>query len=120
MSSDRPPIELGHLGNDISARLTGGLTCPLQYPDFEGRVKITRRMCAERKMNLPANVINLICEQLTRDVRRLSGAINRLHAYTIATRTPMIPEVAQQVLCDLFSLTGPNCTSMVTIRTGRL
>ncbi|MGY8747463.1 MAG: DnaA ATPase domain-containing protein [Pirellulales bacterium] len=115
VSSDRPPIELGHLGNDISARLTGGLTCPLQYPDFEGRVKITRRMCAERKINLPANVINLICEQLTRDVRRLSGAINRLHAYTVATRTPMIAEVAQQVLCDLFSLTGPNCTSMVTI-----
>lgn len=115
VSSDRPPIELGHLGNDISARLTGGLTCPLQYPDFEGRVKITRRMCAERKMDLPANVINLICEQLTRDVRRLSGAINRLHAYSVATRTPMIPEVAQQVLCDLFSLTGPNCTSMVTI-----
>jgi chromosomal replication initiator protein len=115
VSSDRPPIELGHLGNDISARLTGGLTCPLQYPDFEGRVKITRRMCAERKMDLPTNVINLICEQLTRDVRRLSGAINRLHAYTVATRTPMVPEVAQQVLCDLFSLTGPNCTSMVTI-----
>jgi len=115
VSSDRPPIELGHLGNDISARLTGGLTCPLQYPDFEGRVKITRRMCAERKMDIPTNVINLICEQLTRDVRRLSGAINRLHAYTVATRTPMVPEVAQQVLCDLFSLTGPNCTSMVTI-----
>jgi chromosomal replication initiator protein len=115
VSSDRPPIELGHLGNDISARLTGGLTCPLQYPDFEGRVKITRRMCAERKMDMPTNVINLICEQLTRDVRRLSGAINRLHAYNVATRTPMVPEVAQQVLCDLFSLTGPNCTSMVTI-----
>lgn len=115
VSSDRPPIELGHLGNDISARLTGGLTCPLQYPDFEGRVKITHRMCAERKMDMPTNVINLICEQLTRDVRRLSGAINRLHAYNVATRTPMVPEVAQQVLCDLFSLTGPNCTSMVTI-----
>lgn len=115
VTSDRPPIELGHLGNDVSARLSGGLTCPVQYPDLEGRLTIVRRMCAERNMDLPTNVLRLICEQLTRDVRRLSGAVNRLHAYTVATRQTMTPEVAQNVLCDLFSLSGPNCTSMVTI-----
>ena len=115
VTSDRPPIELGHLGNDVSARLSGGLTCPIQYPDFEGRLKIVRRMCSQRNMDLPTNVLKLICEHLTRDVRRLSGAVNRLHAYSVATRQKMVPEVAQKVLCDLFSLTGPNCTSMVTI-----
>lgn len=115
VTSDRPPIELGHLGNDISARLSGGLTCPVQYPDFDGRLKIVRRMCSERNMDLPTNVLKLICEQLTRDVRRLSGAVNRLHAYTVATQQTILPEVARKVLCDLFSLTGPNCTSMVTI-----
>ncbi len=115
VTSDRPPIELGHLGNDISARLSGGLTCPIQYPDFEGRLKIVRRMCAERNMDLPTNVLKLICQLLTRDVRRLSGAVNRLHAYSVATRQTILPEVAQNVLCDLLSLSGPNCTSMVTI-----
>ena len=115
VSSDRPPIELGHLGNDISTRLSGGLTCPVEYPDFDGRLKIVRRMCSERNMDLPTNVLKLICEQLTRDVRRLSGAVNRLHAYSVATRQTILPEVAQKVLSDLFSRTGPNCTSMVTI-----
>ena len=66
-------------------------------------------------MDLPTNVLKLICEQLTRDVRRLSGAVNRLHAYSVATRQTILPEVAQKVLSDLFSRTGPNCTSMVTI-----
>ncbi|MFT5301855.1 MAG: chromosomal replication initiator protein [Mariniblastus sp.] len=115
VTSDRPPIELGHLGNDISARLSGGLTCPLEYPDFDGRMQIVRRMCAERDLNIPTNVLRLICEQLTRDVRRLSGAINRLHAYAVSVGKTISPEVAQNVLCDLFSLSGPNCTSMVTI-----
>ena len=115
VSADRPPIELGHLGNDISARLSGGLTCPVQYPDFDGRLTIVRRMCAERNMNLPTNVLKLVCQQLTRDVRRLSGAVNRLHAYSVATGQTISPETAQNVLSDLFSRTGPNCTSLVTI-----
>ena len=115
VTSDRPPIELGHLGSDISARLSGGLTCPLEYPDFEGRVDIVRKMCATRNMNLARSVVEMICEQLTRDVRRLSGAVNRLHAYSVSIGQVITPELAQKVLCDLFSLSGPNCTSMVTI-----
>jgi len=115
VSSDRPPIELGHLGNDISARLSAGLTCPLEYPDFDGRLHIVKRMCAERNFKLPINVMRAVCEQLTRDVRRLYGGINRLYAYSISTGKPVTPEVAQKVLQDLFSLSGPNCTSMVSI-----
>ena len=115
VASDRPPLELGHLGNDISARLSGGLTCPIQYPDFEGRMHIVRKMCSDRKLKLPTNVLQLICEQLSRDVRRLSGALNRLHACSVSLAEKITPETAQRVLCDLFSLTGPNCTSMVSI-----
>ena len=115
VSSDRPPIELGHLGNDISARLSAGLTTPLEYPDFEGRLHIVKRVCAQRNFQLPISVMRLVCEQLTRDVRRLYGGINRLYAYSISTGKPVTPEVAQKVLQDLFSLSGPNCTSMVSI-----
>ena len=115
VSSDRPPIELGHLGNDIIARLSAGLTCPLEYPDYEGRLHIVKRMCAQRNFKLPIRVIRLVCEQLTRDVRRLYGGINRLYAYSISTGKAVTPEIAQKVLQDLFSLSGPNCTSMVSI-----
>ena len=115
VSSDRPPIELGHLGNDISARLSAGLTCPLEYPDFEGRLHIVKRMCAQRNFKLPLSVMRFVCEQLTRDVRRLFGGINRLYAFSISTGKPVTHEVAQKVLQDLFSLSGPNCTSMVSI-----
>ena len=79
------------------------------------RLQIVRKMCADRSLDLPLGVLRLICEQLTRDVRRLSGAVNRLHAYSISIEQKITPEIAQGVLCDLFSLSGPNCTSMVTI-----
>lgn len=115
VASDRPPIELDHLGNDIGARLTGGLICPLQYPDFDGRLHIVRKMCSERQLQLPSPVLRLICDQLSRDVRRLSGALNRLHAYSVSVPGEVTPEIAQTVLCDLFTMTGPNCSSMVSI-----
>lgn len=115
VSSDRPPIELTNLGNDISARLSAGLTCPLEYPDFEGRLHIVERMCADRNLKIQADVKRLISDQLTRDVRRLSGAVNRLHAYSVSINQKITTESAQQILCDLFSLSGPNCTSMVSI-----
>ena len=113
VSSDRQPIELDHLGSDICNRLSAGLTCPVNYPDLEGRLKIAQAMCRERGLSLSRSVLNLICEQLKRDVRRISGAINRLHAYSISIEKPVSPELATKVLADLFALSGPSCTSLV-------
>jgi chromosomal replication initiator protein len=117
VSSDRPPVELGLLGGDLSARLTAGLTCPLRYPELEGRIKIAQQMCSERNMNLAPAVIELVCERLTRDVRRISGALNRLHALTMSTGRQITPGLAQHELCDLFSMSSGNVTSMVNIET---
>ncbi len=115
VSADRPPLELTSLGGDLGARLTAGLTCPLRYPGFEGRMQIARQMCAQRKFSLPTGVLELICERLTRDVRRLSGALNRLHAIAISSNMKITPEIAQTELCDLFALGSGNSTTMLSI-----
>jgi chromosomal replication initiator protein len=115
VSADRPPLELSALGGDLSARLTAGLTCPLRYPDFEGRLHIARQMCSQRRFSLSADVLELICDRLTRDVRRLSGALNRLHAIAVSSKLKITPEIAQTELCDLFSIGSGNSTNMVSI-----
>ncbi len=115
VSSDRPPLELDSLGGDLCARLTAGLTCPLRYPGFDSRLKIVRQMCAERNLKFSAPVLELICERMTRDVRRLSGAVNRLHAIASATGMEITREIAQTELCDLFSVGSGNSTTMVSI-----
>jgi chromosomal replication initiator protein len=115
VSSDRPPLELGALGGDLCARLTAGLTCPLRYPGFDSRMKIVRQMCVERNLTFSTSVLELICERMTRDVRRLSGAVNRLHAIASATGLKITREIAQTELCDLFSVGSGNSTTMVSI-----
>lgn len=115
VSADRPPMELDTLGCDLLNRLANGLMCPLMFPNVEGRKSIIASMCQQRNLVLNGDVIDLIAEQITRDVRRLSGAINRLRAVSISTGVEKITvEFASQVLQDLISLSSIG-TSMVTI-----
>lgn len=112
LSSDRAPVELFSLAPDLIARLTSGLICPLHYPDYDGRLKIVQRICAERSFNIPESLLQLVCERLPNDVRRLSGAINRLHAAAVATGRPVSYESACRILNDLFAVSGVPTTSL--------
>ena len=115
LSADRSTLELDDLGHDICNRISAGLTCSVSYPGYEGRMKIAAKLCADRKFELPTAVLKLICEQVPRDVRRLSGAINRLHAYAMTFGDTVDVEFAKEVLADLFAQNGPACTSMAAI-----
>ena len=106
LSSDRAPIELDSLGSEITARMTAGLVCPLNYPDAAGRSRIVGEICRRRNFEIPAEIQDLISQNLARDVRRLSGALNRVHALTIAHGGQLSIEVAKQSLTDLFSING--------------
>ena len=115
LSSDRSLLELSSLGSDLVNRLAGGLSCPLTWPDHDGRAFIINRMCRERNFKLPAEVVNLVAGQITRDVRRLSGAVNRLRAVSISRGQPaMTVDFAAEALKDLLVMSNLG-TSMATI-----
>ena len=85
------------------------------FPNLEGRKSIIGSMCRQRNFAISDDVVSLIAEQMTRDVRRLSGAINRLRAVSISTGVEKVTvEFAAEVLQDLISLSSIG-TSMVTI-----
>lgn len=115
VSADRPPVELADFGAELSARLNAGLVCELNYPDLEGRIGIARGICAERDFRLGSDVIQLICEMLSRDVRRIFGAINRLQALSLATGKRITVERARDSLNDLFAVSGTCSSSMPRI-----
>jgi chromosomal replication initiator protein len=112
LSADRPAIELGLLGGDLGNRLSAGLSCPIRYPELAGRREIASRLCKERSIELSSEVIQFIVDQLPGDIRRISGALNRLHAYRISVGQPVTVENAQSVLSDLFSEFQPQRVSL--------
>ena len=107
VSADRSPMELNNLGADLMNRLAGGLSCPLAYPDLEGRKFIIGRMCQDRNFHLSDDVIEMIAGQITRDVRRLSGAVNRLRAVALSMgQTNPSVEFAADALHDLMAMSN--------------
>jgi chromosomal replication initiator protein len=102
VTADRPAIELGLLGSDFGNRLHAGLSCPLRQPALAGRIEITKRLCTERNIQLSPSIIEFVAERLPGDIRRISGAINRLHAYRLSVNSPITREIAENELNDLF------------------
>jgi chromosomal replication initiator protein len=102
LAADQAPGELHSLGPELVNRLSGGLVCPLDSPDLEMRMSLLRRWSGEATPHVPEEVLKLLAERLSGDVRPLSGAIHRLRATSIALSQKITVEFAERTLADLF------------------
>ncbi|MCA9223227.1 MAG: ATP-binding protein [Planctomycetales bacterium] len=107
LSADRSPHELNGLGTELVHRMSGGLVCRIDAPRYETRLGVLRRFVGERGYSTPDCVLEMLARELPGDGRLLSGALNRLHAFSLANRTPITLELAEQALDDLFRAAKP-------------
>jgi chromosomal replication initiator protein len=105
LTADRPPHALKGLGPEFVGRVSGGLVCPLDAPDFATRLGIARRMAANLQTPVPHDVLELIAGKLQGDARQISGALNRLRATSDALQQPITYELALTALEDIFRAT---------------
>ncbi|MFP4562295.1 MAG: chromosomal replication initiator protein DnaA [Spirochaetia bacterium] len=100
---DRPVSELKNLSDRLRNRFERGLNVDLQPPNFETRFAILKKKVVEKKVDIPDEVIELICNNVTTNVRDLEAAITKLIAYADLVNKTVTVEVAQQQLRDVFS-----------------
>ncbi len=81
VSGDRPPSEMQALEERIRTRLTGGLICDLQPPDYETRMAILKKKCYNSTVSLPDSVLEYIAENVVNNIRELEGALTRVKAH---------------------------------------
>ena len=79
-TSSLPTKDIPSLSQDLCSRLTGGLVTTIETPDFQTRVKIIRRKASEMKLPLPDDVVELVADKLTKDIRQMESALNCLKA----------------------------------------
>jgi len=109
LTSDRPPAELDFLSLELVTRLSGGLVCPVEYADEESRRIILKKFCQQRRYEFSDEVLEIIAAQMPHDMRRLSGAVNRLHMATVGRKRESIsPEEVERILGDLFQVNSQN------------
>jgi len=100
-SADRPPAELGELGPELITRLQGGLVCNIQSPDYETRRGIVGRMASRFEMTVPDEVLSYVAANFTAHARELAGALNRLHATSLAAEQPITLAMAEEALAEM-------------------
>jgi chromosomal replication initiator protein len=102
---DRPIAELKDMADRIKSRFSQGLTVSLDAPSYETRYAILKKEIERLSIIIPDEVVNLICNNVTTNVRELKAALTRLVGYAQFINKNITLEVAKVQLRDFF--TGP-------------
>ena len=102
LCSDRPASEIAKLESRLVSRFQWGLVCDIQPPDFETRVAILTKKAQTLNLVLEKDVIEFLAERVTKNVRRMEGALNRILGYQklLHTETLSIDKV-ESILQDI-------------------
>lgn len=98
LSSDRSPKHLSRLEDRLRSRFEWGLIADVQPADLETRLAILQKKAERENFNVNPDVLSYIAEMHPHNIRELEGALNKIAAYGMLTRTSIDLAVAQTVL----------------------
>ena len=104
LSSDRSPKDISTLEERLRSRFEWGLVTDIQPPDLETRTAILNKYCEREGLFLPDDIIKLIAEKISSNIRELEGAVTRVVAFSSITKAPPDMDMAYHVLKDMVSL----------------
>ena len=101
ISSDRPVSEIATLEARLVSRFQWGLSADIQSPDFETRVAILKTKAATHKIDLPMPVIEFMAKHISKNIRRLEGALIKISSYAALTGKVLDLATAEHLLKDV-------------------
>ncbi len=112
LASDRPANEIERLENRLISRFQWGLVTDIQAPDFETRVAILRNKAAAMNISLGSDIMDFLAERVSRNVRRMEGALTRIAGYDALIDRKLDLESVERLLSDLLH---EEATAKVTV-----
>ena len=107
-TSDKPPLELVGIPERLTSRFGQGLTVDIQAPEYETRVAILKNLAILSEVEMTPEVtdmLELIAQNVTTNIRDLEGAFTRVHATSQLLGSPLNKDLAKMVLTDIFNNT---------------
>jgi chromosomal replication initiator protein len=101
LASDRPANEIERLENRLISRFQWGLVTDIQAPDYETRVAILRKKAAAMNLQLDPEIMDFLAERVSRNVRRMEGALTRIASYDALIDQKLNLEAVERLLSDL-------------------
>lgn len=106
IASDRPPKKLHQLDDRLRSRFEWGLAVDIQPPDLETRIAILQSKAEREDFDVPTEVLTTIASRVDSNIRELEGALIRVSAHASVHGLTLTPQLAEQVLQDLFPDSG--------------
>ena len=100
LTSDRPPKQIATLEERLVSRFESGLVTDIQAPDLETRIAILHRKAELDGISIPNDVIHLIANSVTSNIRELEGSLVRLLAFSSLTGSEITVDLAKEVLSE--------------------
>jgi len=101
LSSDRPPRSISTLEERLRSRFEWGLVTDIKPPDLETRLAILRKYSERERFSVSDDILNLIGERITTNIRELEGALTRVVAYGSLTDSKPDLSMAKSILKDV-------------------
>lgn len=105
INSDRPPKELVYLVDRLRNRFEMGLIADIKAPDIETKTAILKKKAELQKCNLSYDVLSLIAEKSSNNIREMEGLLTRVIFYASLNNTVVTTEIANEALKDIVDTT---------------
>ena len=103
IASDVAPKNLKGFESRLISHFDSGLTVDVKPPDLETRIAILRMIASRNNVAVPNDVLDLIAERFTENIRELEGALTRVTAVASLNNQPVTRALAEQTLQDFFA-----------------
>lgn len=100
---DRPVSEIKNLTDRLRSRFERGLNVDLIPPSFETRIAILKKKIEDQNVVISDEVIELISQNVTTNVRDLEAALTKLTAYADLLNKEITIPIAQKQLKGMFA-----------------
>src|SRR5580658_5164109 len=116
LTSDRRASEIQKLEARLISRFEWGLPADIQAPDFETRIAILRTKAANIKCGLPEPIITFIAQNITKNIRRLEGAMIKVASYSALSNKPLDLATTERLLHDMLVEQAQSILTIETIQ----
>jgi chromosomal replication initiator protein len=102
LSSDRPASEISKLETRLISRFQWGMVTDIQPPDLETRTAILKKKAISMGFDLlPEEVLAFLASRITRNVRRLEGALIKVGTFARLIREPVTLRKVEELVHDV-------------------
>jgi len=116
LSSDRRASEIQKLEARLVSRFEWGLPADIQAPDLETRIAILRTKGATLKCGLPDPIITFIAQNITKNIRRLEGALIKVASYSALSNKTLDLATTERLLHDMLMEQAQSILTIETIQ----